>query len=146
MFEYEYSIFLFWIYSTFVFGQVAKNKYIRYSYSVRLGGTNKFDICIRSGCRERIYSIFIFSEIFYKYIFICIPWPPGSINSSGLHKYETKLVENLFYGGRGVFKSLHFIYSIFVFVQVAWNKYIRYSYSVRYLGTNIFDIRIRSSW
>ena len=105
------------IYSIIVFDQVARNEYIWYSYSVKY---------------------------FYKYIFICIPWPPGSINSSGLHKYETKIVENLLYGGRGVFKSLHFIYSIFVFVQVAWNKYIRYSYSVRYLGTNIFDIRIRS--
>ena len=39
IFEYEYSIFLFRIYSIFVFGQVAKNEYIRYSYSVRLGGT-----------------------------------------------------------------------------------------------------------
>ena len=105
------------IYSIFVFRQVARNEYVRCSYSVKY---------------------------FYKYIFICIPWPPCSINSSGLHKYETKLVENLHYGGRGVFKSLHFIYSILVFVQVALNKYIRYSYSVRYLWTNILNIRIRS--
>ena len=55
----------------FVFGQVAKTEYIRYSYSVRLGGTNIFDIRIRSGCEERIYLIFvylifIFSEIFLQ--------------------------------------------------------------------------------
>ena len=35
-------------------------------------------------------------------------------------------------------QSLPCIYSIFVFVQVAKNEYIRYSYSVRYLETNIF--------
>ena len=69
IFEYEYSIFLFRIYSIFVFGQVAKNEYIRYSYSVRLGGTNIFDIRIRSGCKERIYSIFVFSEIFLQIYF-----------------------------------------------------------------------------
>ena len=69
IFEYEYSIFLFRIYSIFVFGQVAKNEYIRYSYSVRLGGTNIFDIRIRSGCEERIYSIFVFSEIFLQIYF-----------------------------------------------------------------------------
>ena len=33
---------------------------------------------------------------------------------------------------------MHCIYSIFVFVQVARNEYVRYSY----LGTNIFHIRI----
>ena len=38
-----------------VFVQVAKNEYIRYSYSVRLGGTNIFDIHIRSGTYKQIY-------------------------------------------------------------------------------------------
>ena len=129
IFEYEYQIFLFRIYLIFVFGQVAKNEYIRYSYSVRLGGTNILDIRIRSGCEERIYSIFGFSEIFLQIYFYLYSLTTRQYK---LHKYETKLVENLFYGGRGVFKSLHFIYSILVFVQVAWNKYIRYSYSVRF--------------
>ena len=36
-----------WMYSLFVFGQVPKNKYIQYSYSVRLPDTNIFDIRIR---------------------------------------------------------------------------------------------------
>ena len=63
IFEYEYSIFLFQIYSIFVFGQVAKNEYIRYSYSVRLGGTNIFYINIWSGCEERIYSIIVFGQV-----------------------------------------------------------------------------------
>ena len=44
----------------------------------------------------------------------------------------------------GVIKSLHCMYSIFIFGLVSKNEYIRYSYSFRYLGTNIFDIRIRS--
>ena len=44
----------------FVFSQVSKNEYIRYSYSVMYLLTNIFDICIRSGCQTRIYSIFIF--------------------------------------------------------------------------------------
>ena len=35
IFEYEYSIFLFRIYSIFVFGKIGRNKYIRYSYSVK---------------------------------------------------------------------------------------------------------------
>ena len=64
IFKYKYSIFLFRIYSIFIFGQDAKNEYIRYSYSVGLEGTNIFDIRIRSGCEERIYSIFVFGEIF----------------------------------------------------------------------------------
>ena len=34
IFKYEYSIFWLWIYSIFVFGLVANNKYIRYSYLV----------------------------------------------------------------------------------------------------------------
>ena len=41
-----------------------------------------------------------------------------------------------------IIKGLHHTYSIFSLV--ARNKYIHYSYSVRYLGTNIFDIRIWS--
>ena len=73
IFEYEYTIFLFRIYtiflfriySIFIFGQVGKNKYIRYSYSVRLGGTNIFDIRIRLVCEERIlYLILVFGKIF----------------------------------------------------------------------------------
>ena len=73
IFEYEYSIFLFWIYSVFVFGQVAKNEYIRYSYSVRLLETNIFDIRIRLAFWIWIYSIFVFGEnIIYKYIRIRI--------------------------------------------------------------------------
>ena len=62
------------MYSIFIFGQVVRKEYIRYSYSVKS---------------------------FHKWILICIPLPPGSRNSSGLHKYETKLVENMLYGGRG---------------------------------------------
>ena len=34
--------------------------YIRYSYSSKLLGTNIFDIRIRSGTQEQIYSIFVF--------------------------------------------------------------------------------------
>ena len=45
---------------------------------------------------------------------------------------------------KAVIKSLHCIYSIFIFGLVSKNEYIQYSYSFRYLGTNIFDIRIRS--
>ena len=45
----ERENFIFWlrIYSIFVFGQVTKNEYIRYSYSARLLETNIFDIRIR---------------------------------------------------------------------------------------------------
>ena len=50
--------------------------------------------------------------------------------------------QNLLYGGLGALKGLHRTYSMFVFGQVAWNKYIQNLYSVRYLGTNISDIRI----
>ena len=46
IFKYEYSIFLFWIYSIFVIGEVAKNKYILCSYSVRLREMNIINICI----------------------------------------------------------------------------------------------------
>ena len=80
---------------------------------------------------------------FNKCILICIPWPPGNRNSSGLYKYEPKLFALWWEGG---LQSLRCIYSIFVFVQVARNEYIRYSYSVRYLGTNIFSIRILSGY
>ena len=45
---------------------------------------------------------------------------------------------------KAVIKSLHCIYSIFIFGLVSKNEYIQYSYLFRYLGTNIFDIRIRS--
>ena len=62
--------------------------------------------------RNEYIRCFYSMKYFYKYNIICIPWPPGSINSLCLHKYETKLVENLLYCG---------------------NEYIRYSYSVRYL-------------
>ena len=44
IFEYEYLIFLFRIYS--LFGQVVKNEYIRYSYLLRLQGTYIFDFHI----------------------------------------------------------------------------------------------------
>ena len=86
-------------------------KYIQYLYSARLLRTNIFNIHIGSGCKEQIYSIYVFSKLFendfiwylysvksfYKYIFICIPWPTGSRNFSCLHKYETKLVKILLY-------------------------------------------------
>ena len=39
---------------------------------------------------------------------------------------------------KGVIKSLHCIYSIFIFGLVSKNEYIRYPYSIRYPGTNIF--------
>ena len=38
---------LHFIYLIFAFGQVSKNEYIQYSYSVRLPDTNIFDIHIR---------------------------------------------------------------------------------------------------
>ena len=44
--------------------------------------------------------------------------------------------------GKEVIKTLYFIYSIFVFGQVSKIEYIRYSYLVRYIGTNLFDICI----
>ena len=72
IFEDEYSIFWFQLYSLFVFGQIANIL---------------FDIHIWSGCKEQIYLIFVFGKLFendfirylylvksfYKYIFICIP-------------------------------------------------------------------------
>ena len=51
------------IYSISIFGLVSKNEYIWYSYSVRPLGTNLFDIRIRSGCKKRIYSIFVFGYL-----------------------------------------------------------------------------------
>ena len=39
---------------------------------------------------------------------------------------------------RGFIKSVHYIYSIFIFGLVSKNEYIRYPYSIRYPGTNIF--------
>ena len=47
IFKYEYLIFWLRINLIFVFGQVTKNEYIRYSYFAGLLETNIFDICIR---------------------------------------------------------------------------------------------------
>ena len=50
-------------------------------------------------------------------------------------------VMNLFkiYKWRGAIKSSHCKYSIFIFIQVAINKYIQYSFPVRYLlGTRLY--------
>ena len=127
IFEYEYSIFLFWIYSIFVLDQVAKNEYIRYSYLVLLQTTNIFDIHIRSAVRIWIYSIFVFGKIFHKCVLI---YRQAAKIIGNLHKYAPKLIQNLLFGG-GVSSKVCILY-------------IQYSYSSMFLWMNIFDICIWS--
>ena len=146
IFEHEYLIFLFRIYSIFIFGQVAKNEYIWYSYLARLGGTNIFYVLIRSGCEERIYSIFVFGEIFPQmdfYLYTLTTRQQKLIRSAQIWN---KTCWKYAFWWEGCLQIFHCIYSIFVFVQVAKNEYILYSYLVCYLWTNLFGIRIRSGY
>ena len=125
----------------FVFGQVTKNEYIQYLYSAWLQGTNILDIRIRKRSEYENIRYSYVVKSYYEDIRSCRPWPTGSRNCSYIymHKYVTHFVENLLYG---VIKSLHSTYSIFISVHIAQNKYTQYSYLVRYLATNIFDIHI----
>ena len=73
-----------------------------------------------------IVTIRLLKNIFPQIFFICNPWPTGS----GKYKFVTNLT-------MGDEES-----SILIFDQVARNKNIRYSYSVRDHRTNRFDICI----
>ena len=100
--------------------QFAKNKYICYSSSVLFWTTNIFDIRIWSAVGIWIYLIFLFGKIFHKYALI---YTQAAEILGHLHKYESKLVWNLFYGG-GSHQKFVFIFSIFVFGWVSKNEYI----------------------
>ena len=121
--------------------QVLGYEYIRYLYSASLITTNIFNICIQSAVWIWIYSMFIFGKIFHKYIFIYIY--TGNIDPQVSAKIWTKTCLKFTLWDRGFIKSLHFIYLIIIFSQLFENEYIQYLYSVRYLRTNIFNIRIQ---
>ena len=134
--------------------QLSCCEYNRYSYSANLLKMNIFDIHIQSCYKQWLYSIFVFGPqseyeyIWYSYsvesfinMFLSIDRQQKSLGTC-LNMQQNSFI--IYFMAEGGLKSLHFIYSILVFGQVSKNEYIRYSHLVRYLKTNIFDIRIRS--
>ena len=62
-----------------------------------------FDICIQSGCEQRMYSIFVFGKIFHKNVLI----NSQTAEITGyLHKYAPKVIYSW---SRGVIKKLAFL-------------------------------------
>ena len=104
-----------------------------------------------------MYLIFIFSEIFLKIYFYLyslttrqykhlrsayiwnktcwkfVLWWEGGLQKLAFYIFDIRIRPS----------CLEQIYSIFVFGQVPRNKYIQYSYLVKLVETNIFDIRIQ---